>query len=787
MRILHYFLGFPPYRSGGLTKYATDMMKSQVQRNDEVYALWPGKIDYLSVIKKNTKINTRIKIHVKVDEIISCELINPLPIPLDEGIKDIEAYTRKCDKGVYQKFFNDIRPDVIHIHTLMGLHKEFIEVANEEGIKTIFTSHDYFGLCPKVTLYRDGKVCDGNPDCKNCVTCNKNALSLKKIVLLQSPLYRNLKESALVKKLRQKHRQQFFEKVQTDNEVLDIDKNEENNSELKQDFLEQASQYEMLRKYYVDMYEHIDVIHFNSTVAKSVYERFLTPKYGRVISISHKNIGDNTSENAWNYDEKLKITYLATPRAFKGFNTLLKALDELWENGNKNFILRIYKTVDKVADYIKLYPEGFAYEELGEVMAQTDVLVAPSIWYETFGYTVLEAISYGVPVIVSKNVGAKDIIGDGGIIVEPGNVSELKTAILSMSKDKQRSLRNNIKKMHIKTWDEFLDEMYMLYKEGMDNSMGCTKQNKQKNNIENLRRDAVRIIKNVFNAKENEILNFEIMKEGMTNSSFTFEYKNKRYIIRMPGKGTDKLINRKHEANVYEVIAPFDISDKIVYFDKATGYKITEYVADARNCNIDSEDDLSKCIGFLRDFHNKKLQVAYEFNVYCEIEKYESLWKGKASVYDDYLQVKEKVLSLKDFIDNNIEKWTLCHIDANYDNFLITENSIRLIDWEYAGMQDPDIDIAMFGIYAMYDRKQIDRIIDIYCEGKCDIKRRIKIYCYCATCGLLWSNWCEYKRNLGIDFGEYAIRQYEYAKEYYDIAKSEMEKHVKGESLYELC
>ena len=39
-----------------------------------------------------------------------------------------------------------------------------------------------------------------------------------------------------------------------------------------------------------------------------------------------------------------------------------------------------------------------------------DVLIVPSIWKETFGFVVLEALSYGVPVIVSDNVGAKDIV-----------------------------------------------------------------------------------------------------------------------------------------------------------------------------------------------------------------------------------------------------------------------------------------------------------------------------------------------------------------------------------------
>ena len=59
-------------------------------------------------------------------------------------------------------------------------------------------------------------------------------------------------------------------------------------------------------------------------------------------------------------------------------------------------------------------------------------------------------------------------------------------------------------------------------------------------------------------------------------------------------------------------------------------------------------------------------------------------------------------------------------------------------------------------------------------EGKCSKEVRIKIYCYIAACGLLWSNWCEYKRNLGVEFGEYSLRQYRYAKDYYKIVMEEL-------------
>ena len=192
--------------------------------------------------------------------------------------------------------------------------------------------------------------------------------------------------------------------------------------------------------------------------------------------------------------------------------------------------------------------------------------------------------------------------------------------------------------------------------------------------------------------------------------------------------------------------------------------------------------EVAKCMKYLRNFHEKKLQVEHTFNLFERIEFYESLWENGKSCFDDYEDTKQNVLKLKTFIDKQPKVWALAHIDAVSDNFLIYNNQngreeIKLIDWEYAGMQDVHVDIAMFAIYAMYDKEHVDALIDLYFTEGCESNIRRKIYCYIAVCGLLWSNWCEYKRQLGVEFGEYALRQYRYAKEYYQIWKMEEEKN----------
>lgn len=89
-------------------------------------------------------------------------------------------------------------------------------------------------------------------------------------------------------------------------------------------------------------------------------------------------------------------------------------------------------------------------------------------------------------------------------------------------------------------------------------------------------------------------------------------------------------------------------------------------------------------------------------------------------------------------------------------------------------MQDPHVDIAMFCVYSFYDRQQVDELIEAYFTEGCSSEIRIKIYAYISVCGLLWSNWCEYKYKLGIAFGEYAVRQYQYVREYYQIVQDEL-------------
>lgn len=405
MRILHYSLGFPPYRTGGLTKFCMDLMNQQAADGHVVGLLWPGEICCLSsavrVISRNPE-------HYKDTKIYSFEVINPLPVPYDEGIVNYDSFTADCDEKSYDSFLKDYAPDVIHIHTLMGLHESFLKAAKNQGIRMTFTTHDFFPICPKVTMFRKGDVCHSVETFEACSYCNRNALSMKKIKLLQSPMYRRIKDTSVVRMMRRQHRNSFFED--------DI-------KETADTVAGNGCDYKKLREYYSRLLGYIDIVHFNSTVAQDVYTRYLGDINGCVIGLTHSDISDNRKKKSFS-DNLIRMRYLGNYSGAKGFFYLKKTLDRLWET-KKNFSLDIHFDCPDKSEYIKVN-DRYTYSDLESVFDDTDVLVVPSLWYETFGFTVLEALSYGVPVIITNRVGAKDIMMTGsGIVADVSDKDDL--------------------------------------------------------------------------------------------------------------------------------------------------------------------------------------------------------------------------------------------------------------------------------------------------------------------------------------------------------------------------
>ena len=135
-------------------------------------------------------------------------------------------------------------------------------------------------------------------------------------------------------------------------------------------------------------------------------------------------------------------------------------------------------------------------------------------------------------------------------------------------------------------------------------------------NSNQLKSDAIETAAKALNTPPEAITKISVLKKGMTNRSFLFNYKDSKYIMRIPGEGTDQLINRKQEAHVYQIIHDKHICDNIIYINPENGYKITEFIEGARVCDPANMIDVKKCMSKLRLFHEMDLQVNHEFDLF---------------------------------------------------------------------------------------------------------------------------------------------------------------------------
>lgn len=284
---------------------------------------------------------------------------------------------------------------------------------------------------------------------------------------------------------------------------------------------------------------------------------------------------------------------------------------------------------------------------------------------------------------------------------------------------------------------------------------------------------AMELVAEVFQIPESKITNIQCLKSGMTNKSFLFRLEDRPYICRIPGPGTELLINRMQETKVYEAIQPLGISENVVYIDGRTGYKISEYYEGARNASAICRKDMAACMKVLRCLHEAKISVEHDFNIRERILFYERLCMAHGgTLFEDYECVRERMMELLERLDCLDRPKALAHIDSNVDNFLIlSDGTVRLIDWEYSGMCDPLIDLGMCAIYSYYNEEQVKQLMEVYFERPASGEEQLVVYSYMALGGFLWALWAIYKRSQGEEFGDYTLIMYRYAKGYYEKIK----------------
>lgn len=206
------------------------------------------------------------------------------------------------------------------------------------------------------------------------------------------------------------------------------------------------SHYDTLLNTFKRMFELVDAFHFNSQNTRDVFERYMDiPAESSVVTITHSGIQDRRKEKKFK-SKILQLGFVGSEAPFKGLPLLKKVISAINNDGLKESVsLSVYGGKSGVDNNLPnvFYKGRFESGQIETVYESMDLLIVPSICYETFSLTALEALQFGVPVAVSNTVGAKDIVSQYSPQFVFSSFEELLRLIKSLIKDRGELLVYN--------------------------------------------------------------------------------------------------------------------------------------------------------------------------------------------------------------------------------------------------------------------------------------------------------------------------------------------------------
>ena len=287
---------------------------------------------------------------------------------------------------------------------------------------------------------------------------------------------------------------------------------------------------------------------------------------------------------------------------------------------------------------------------------------------------------------------------------------------------------------------------------------------------EEIKNSIVKNISNVFNCNENDIENLVPIQAGMTNIVLSFNLNGGKYIYRHPGLGSDALVDRGRETIMQKVVEDIGIDTTLVAMDVDKGWRISKYI-EHRDFDYKSLNDMVRAVILLHTLHEAPCRVRWNFDVIKKAEEIkEQIAPEHYGLFEDFNEIRERCYELYKFTENDSIKKCNIHGDARDVNFLINDEEIYLIDWEYGGYGDPGFDLGSYICGGEHTEEDIDRILFTYFRKEPTAEQKNHFYAYIALTGWFYMHWTMLKESKGQVVGINKDLWYGYAKEYSKIA-----------------
>lgn len=203
---------------------------------------------------------------------------------------------------------------------------------------------------------------------------------------------------------------------------------------------------------------------------------------------------------------------------------------------------------------------------------------------------------------------------------------------------------------------------------------------------------------------------------GITNQNYRVDIGDESFVLRIGGKGTHLLgIDRGREHTCTAIAAQLGVGAEVIHFLANEDALVTRFiVGEAISPATAAQPDiLRRIVAAMRRYHAGP-DFPGTFSPFATVRNYTTLALKYGVTFPATLP---HVFALMEQIEEAIGP-TLdpkpCHNDLLASNFLDDGQTIRILDWEYAGMGDLFFDLGNFAVNQELDEEQCALLLHLY-------------------------------------------------------------------------
>ena len=259
---------------------------------------------------------------------------------------------------------------------------------------------------------------------------------------------------------------------------------------------------------------------------------------------------------------------------------------------------------------------------------------------------------------------------------------------------------------------------------------------------------------------------------GLTNLVYRLDVGAERYVLRIPGEGTEDYIDRKVEGHNARVAADAGVSAEVLFFDDSDGLMLARHLDGCVTMSPESFKSRpgapARAAAALKQLHACGQAFRFRFELFKMIDEYLALLaKLETPLPDGYREVVAEAEAVRRVLDATPLALAPCHCDPLAENFLDDGARMWIVDWEYSGMNDPLWDLGDVSVEAGFDADQDREMLEAYCGGEASAALAGRMVIYKAMCDFLWTLWrlIQFANNNPVDdFWAYSVHRFERCK-----------------------